>query len=51
MIYDYLQGCSNGAGCNMCHGWKEQSYHPLYYKTIKCQEKDCRKGSCANYHS
>ena len=22
MIYDYLCGCEQGAGCNMCHGWK-----------------------------
>jgi hypothetical protein len=35
----------------MCHGWKEQPYHPMCYKTNKCQEKDCRKGSCPNYHS
>lgn len=51
MIYDYLAGCENGAACNMCHGWKEQPYHPMFYKTNKCQDKDCRKGSCPNYHS
>jgi hypothetical protein len=51
MIYDYLCGCENGAACNMCHGWKEQPYHPLFYKTNKCQDKDCRKGYCPNYHS
>jgi hypothetical protein len=35
----------------MCHGWKEQQYHPSYYKTVKCDIEGCKKGSCPNYHS
>jgi hypothetical protein len=35
----------------MCHGWKEQQYHPSYYKTQKCEIEGCKKGSCPNYHS
>jgi hypothetical protein len=35
----------------MCHGWKEQQYHPSHYKTLKCDLSGCKKGSCPNYHS
>jgi hypothetical protein len=35
----------------MCHGWKEQQYHPNFYKTVKCEVEGCKKGSCPNYHS
>ena len=35
----------------MCHGWKEQQYHPSFYKTMKCEAEGCKKGSCPNYHS
>ena len=35
----------------MCHGWKEQQYHPSYYKTARCEIEGCKKGSCPNYHS
>ena len=35
----------------MCHGWKEQQYHPSFYKTVKCDVEGCKKGSCPNYHS
>ena len=35
-IEDYEQGCEIGVNCNMCHGWKEQQYHPAFYKTVKC---------------
>ena len=35
----------------MCHGWKEQQYHPSFYKTMKCEAAGCKKGSCPNYHS
>jgi hypothetical protein len=50
-IYDYASGCEIGSSCNMCHGWKEQQYHPSYYKTAKCEVDGCKKGSCPNYHS
>ncbi len=48
---DYNSGCEIGFNCNMCHGWKEQQYHPSYYKTVKCEVEGCKKGSCPNYHS
>lgn len=35
----------------MCHGWKEQQYHPSYYKTVKCEGDNCKKGSCPGFHS
>ncbi len=50
-IGDYNSGCERGFHCNMCHGWKEQQYHPSFYKTVKCESEGCRKGSCPNYHS
>lgn len=38
-IAKYHEGCSNQASCQSCHGWKEQEYHPLFYKTKPCQEE------------
>ena len=56
-IAKYHQGCKNMASCKHSHGWKEQEYHPLVYKTIKCQEevksnKKCSRGiECPFFHS
>lgn len=35
-ITKYHEGCVNQAGCPYSHGWKEQEYHPFFYKTKKC---------------
>ena len=51
----YSDGCSLEANCKYCHGWKEQQYHPLDYKTKACPEgKKCSRGgscACPFYHS
>jgi len=38
-IAKYHEGCENQASCKSCHGWKEQEYHPIFYKTQPCQEE------------
>jgi len=35
-ITKYHEGCVDQASCPYSHGWKEQEYHPLFYKTKKC---------------
>lgn len=63
-IAKYHEGCPNQASCQSCHGWKEQEYHPLFYKTKPCQEeqrdtviggttyqKCSRAIECPYYHS
>lgn len=51
-ISTYPQGgCLNLYNCTKCHGWKEQEYHPLNYKTRKCTNgKNCRRKECAFFH-
>ena len=39
--------------CKLCHGWKEQEYHPENYKTKRCSNGIlCKKKEkdCAYYH-
>lgn len=53
MIIKYGDGCPDGMNCGFCHGWKEEDYHPLNYKTKKCKFKFglCKKGKfCPFYH-
>lgn len=56
-IAKYHQGCKNMASCLHSHGWKEQEYHPLVYKTQHCKEEVkennfCSRGfECPFYHS
>jgi hypothetical protein len=54
-LCSYLDGCQNEANCKYCHGWKEQQYHPLEYKTKPCPEgKKCSRGgnaACPFFHS
>lgn len=54
IVMNYFEGCENSFSCPFSHGWKEQDYHPMTYKTIKCKHfKDsCDKGdNCPFYHS
>jgi len=37
-IAKYHEGCLRQASCPHSHGWKEQEYHPLFYKTRRCEE-------------
>jgi hypothetical protein len=37
----YSEGCTDEFDCTKCHGWKEEDFHPLNYKTKKC--KNCNK--------
>lgn len=49
----YKEGCSRLENCCCSHGWKEQQFHPLVYKTQPCVEgTPCFKGlECPFYHS
>ncbi len=51
-ISEYKEGCIYEHNCGYCHGWKEQLYHPLTYKTIPCPDvKKCQKGlDCPYFH-
>ena len=47
----YLDGCPDGFGCTLCHGWKELEYHPALYMKQKCENADCnRKQICGFSH-
>jgi len=37
-IAKYYQGCKNMCSCRHTHGWKEQEYHPMFYKTKICPD-------------
>jgi hypothetical protein len=61
-IGKYEEGCSLQAFCGKYHGWKEQIFHPMVYKTIFCDETEqkypdqklqqCPKNlQCGYYHS
>ncbi len=52
-ISEYKEGCVYEHNCGYCHGWKEQLYHPLTYKTLPCPDiKKCQKGlDCPYFHS
>lgn len=52
-ILSYLDGCCYGYNCKFSHGWKEQDFHPLTYKTTKCKyfKEGCDKlEACPFYH-
>ena len=52
IINVYLDGCPNGIKCTCSHGWKEQEFHPLYYKVNSCRYGEaCVKPHCPFYHS
>ena len=48
----YVDGCENGFGCLMCHGWKEYDYHLKNFKKNYCKNgKGCkRKTICSFLH-
>lgn len=57
-IAKYHEGCPNQASCESSHGWKEQEYHPVFYKTQPCQDMSnsngryCQRGiECPYYHA
>lgn len=52
-IVEYKEGCVFEHKCGHCHGWKEQFYHPLNYKTMPCPDiKKClRSLECPYFHS
>lgn len=51
-IVDYNEGCGAGMNCKFCHGWKEQEYHPMTYRTTMCTMlASCkRKRDCPDFH-
>jgi hypothetical protein len=52
-ILNYKDGCSEEYNCFLCHGWKEEDFHPLNYKTKKCKNfnKNCgKKEFCPFFH-
>jgi len=52
-ILNYEDGCYFKEKCSKCHGWKENEYHPLNYKSKPCPAgKNCNKGrDCPHYHT
>jgi len=59
-IAQYADGCKDMASCKHSHGWKEQDYHPMVYKTQPCPDmknwspksRKCERGAeCTFYHS
>lgn len=52
IIVSYEEGCPNNFACNKCHGWKENEFHPLNYRTKPCpNSNNCSRGfSCPFYH-
>jgi len=52
IINVYFDGCANGLSCRFSHGWKEQEFHPLAYKTNHCRHGEtCSKLHCPFFHS
>lgn len=52
IINIYFDGCQIGLNCRHSHGWKEQEFHPLAYKSNHCRHGDtCAKLHCPFYHS
>lgn len=48
----YSDGCPLEYRCNFCHGWKEQEYHFMCYKTTECRNPNsCHKAHCPYYHT
>lgn len=43
--------CANGSLCGLAHCGLEVDYHPLRYKAVRCQAKDCGREECPAYHS
>ena len=52
-IVNYEDGCSLKEKCSKCHGWKENEYHPLNYKTKPCSmAKNClKRKDCPHFHT
>lgn len=53
-ILNYRDGCPQESSCLHCHGWKEEDFHPLNYKTKKCKNfnKLCEKNIyCPFFHT
>jgi len=61
-IGKYEEGCKLQSYCGKYHGWKEQIFHPMVYKTIFCDDAEkkypdqklhqCQKNlQCGYYHS
>ena len=50
-IVAYSDGCKDEHRCRYSHGWKEQEYHPLNYKSKPCEDKKCNGNlECPYYH-
>ena len=46
-----IRDCKSGDKCLYAHTQNEIVYHPLVYRTIKCEDKDCLKDFCPSYHN
>lgn len=53
IIVNYEDGCMNSFSCVNCHGWKENEFHPLNYRTKPCPNiSNCTRGfACPFYHA
>ena len=49
----YFDGCPLEYRCGNCHGWKEQEYHWMNYKTTECRPPTgkCQKAHCPYFHN
>jgi hypothetical protein len=51
-ITSYQDGCPLEYRCPASHGWKEQEFHPDYFKLKQCLHGDsCEKPHCPYFHS
>eukprot|EP00397_Hematodinium_sp_SG-2012_P007478 GEMP01007524.1.p1 GENE.GEMP01007524.1~~GEMP01007524.1.p1 ORF type:complete len:664 (+),score=108.16 GEMP01007524.1:100-2091(+) len=51
MIAPYNYECQMGSSCPYAHTASEITYHPLVYRTRKCQVANCRDLCCSFAHS
>lgn len=53
IIVSYEEGCPNNFSCTKCHGWKENEFHPLNYRTKPCPNgNNCSRGfACPFFHN
>jgi hypothetical protein len=52
IITSYPEGCQQQYQCGFSHGWKEQEYHPEFFKTKECKHgARCEKVHCPYFHN
>ena len=50
-ITSFADGCHLQYQCGFSHGWKEQEYHPSFFKQKQCKHGvNCAKAHCPYFH-